>query len=220
MVDDEVLAGWYPDPSGDLALIRYWDGTAWTSHTYTLLNHAPPQMARQVQPQDWGLGQSVAQPQIPGYNQPQTSAQPQIPGYNQPQAYAQSQIPFQSQLPMQTQFQPQFQPQAQPQFSAQPQFQAQPQPTAPAGFIYTDSMTGQKTSSHNSLAVAAAICGIVGILASIFILGILPGICGLIFGIVSRNSKRKGMVTTGIVCGSVAILLSLLMFFYVLSDIY
>jgi hypothetical protein len=28
-----VGAGWLPDPSGDPAVIRYWDGTAWTEHT-------------------------------------------------------------------------------------------------------------------------------------------------------------------------------------------
>ncbi len=28
-----VAAGWLPDPSGDPSVLRYWDGTGWTSHT-------------------------------------------------------------------------------------------------------------------------------------------------------------------------------------------
>ncbi|MDR2586632.1 MAG: DUF2510 domain-containing protein [Coriobacteriales bacterium] len=32
MADEQIPAGWYPDPTGDLSKIRYWDGTAWTEH--------------------------------------------------------------------------------------------------------------------------------------------------------------------------------------------
>lgn len=41
-------AGWYPDPSGSPGAYRYWDGAAWTEHTYAAANpwsqaaaHAP-----------------------------------------------------------------------------------------------------------------------------------------------------------------------------------
>lgn len=34
-------AAWYPDPS-DPALARYWDGTAWTSHTTGIDDLTPP----------------------------------------------------------------------------------------------------------------------------------------------------------------------------------
>ena len=27
-------SGWYPDPYGTPALLRWWDGSAWTHHTH------------------------------------------------------------------------------------------------------------------------------------------------------------------------------------------
>jgi len=41
-----VPAGWYPDPSGAQALLRWWDGSTWTEHTQP----AQPTPAAQQQP--------------------------------------------------------------------------------------------------------------------------------------------------------------------------
>jgi uncharacterized protein (AIM24 family) len=42
-------ANWYPDPAGDVTLLRYWDGSAWTEHTQPAPSAsgqpAPPQAA-------------------------------------------------------------------------------------------------------------------------------------------------------------------------------
>ncbi|MDR0350113.1 MAG: DUF2510 domain-containing protein [Coriobacteriales bacterium] len=38
MADDQIPAGWYPDPAGDTTQIRYWDGKGWTEQTQPSLN--------------------------------------------------------------------------------------------------------------------------------------------------------------------------------------
>ncbi|HEY1446136.1 MAG TPA: CPBP family glutamic-type intramembrane protease [Acidimicrobiales bacterium] len=40
-------AGWYPDPSGSPGVYRFWDGSAWTEHTYVAASPSPPS------PQPW-----------------------------------------------------------------------------------------------------------------------------------------------------------------------
>lgn len=42
-------AGWYPDPSGSPGAYRYWDGTAWTEHTYAAGNPWAPAQAAVAQ---------------------------------------------------------------------------------------------------------------------------------------------------------------------------
>jgi hypothetical protein len=38
MADEQIPAGWYPDPAGDTSKIRYWDGSAWTNQTQATVN--------------------------------------------------------------------------------------------------------------------------------------------------------------------------------------
>jgi hypothetical protein len=38
MADEQIPAGWYPDPAGDTTKIRYWDGRGWTDQTQPALN--------------------------------------------------------------------------------------------------------------------------------------------------------------------------------------
>jgi len=38
---DQIPAGWYPDPSGDVNKIRYWDGFNWTDHVSSYIYPAP-----------------------------------------------------------------------------------------------------------------------------------------------------------------------------------
>ncbi|MDR1015015.1 MAG: DUF2510 domain-containing protein [Coriobacteriales bacterium] len=38
MADEQIAAGWYPDPAGDTTRIRYWDGQAWTEQTQPAVN--------------------------------------------------------------------------------------------------------------------------------------------------------------------------------------
>jgi Protein of unknown function (DUF2510) len=38
-------AGWFPDPGGNIGLLRYWDGTTWTDHTQPIVSAiAPPEV--------------------------------------------------------------------------------------------------------------------------------------------------------------------------------
>ena len=52
--------GWYPDPAGAPGMYRFWDGTAWTEHTYAAGN--PWQ---QAQAQGQALAQTAVQAQLP-----------------------------------------------------------------------------------------------------------------------------------------------------------
>jgi hypothetical protein len=38
MTDEQIPAGWYPDPLGDTTIVRYWDGAAWTAQTLNVLD--------------------------------------------------------------------------------------------------------------------------------------------------------------------------------------
>jgi len=53
----EQIAGWYPDPSGDVSKLRYWDGLKWTdqftgapSSTLPVQSAQPAQPVQPVQP--------------------------------------------------------------------------------------------------------------------------------------------------------------------------
>lgn len=128
MADQQIQAGWYPDPTGDVTTIRYWDGQGWTDQTQP----APIQ-----QPQG-GL---------------------QVP--TQP-VYAPNQTP-----------------------------------------VYSPVAQG---TDRKGLATAALVLGIVGIpLACCAYLAIIPGLLGVIFGILGIKSSKKGMAIAGIICGLVAI---------------
>jgi hypothetical protein len=57
--------------------------------------------------------------------------------------------------------------------------------------------------------------GVFGIMLSFFMIGMLPAITGLVFGIVGKNKSREagfpnGMATAGIVCSIVALGLAIL----------
>lgn len=41
MSSSQLSRGWYPDPDG-FALLRYWDGALWTSHTQPLPSAPAP----------------------------------------------------------------------------------------------------------------------------------------------------------------------------------
>ena len=54
------------------------------------------------------------------------------------------------------------------------------------------------------------VCGIAGIPLCVFYIGVVPGLLGIIFGILGLKSKNKGMAVAGIVCGAVAVLFFIL----------
>ena len=178
MADDQIQAGWYPDPSGDLAYIRYWDGSDWTELTYPVSYY-----------NYWAAG--MPQPQY--LSQPTNPYQPQ------------SQLPYQpqSQLPYQSQAQYPYQ---------VPYYYQNPIPyQMSAGYPLPayQSSVGTSTTRDN-LAVAGMICGIAGIVSCVLYIGVLPGLLGIIFGILGLKSNKKSMAIAGIACGSAALVLFVL----------
>ena len=189
MLDDQIPTGWYPDPSGDLSLIRYWDGQTWTSYTYAVSATVGFETANPVQPQTWSQAQSQLQSVM--QPQPQTQYQPQG----------------------QAQYQPQYQPQYQSQQPFQSQTQFLPQPE----FAYANPTAGPKSSSCDKFAIAGMVCGIVGIPTCICYIGFIPGILGLVFGILGLKSSKRGMAIAGIICGATAIALVLFLIVLVVT---
>jgi hypothetical protein len=143
MANEQIQAGWYPDPTGDVTKIRYWDGWAWTDQTQP----SPTYLAGQQAPQN------VLQ--VP------TQA-----------IYAPNQAPV---------------------------------------FI---SSGGQVIKDRKGMALAAMVLGIVGIpLTCCAYLSVIPGILGVIFGILGIKSSKKGMAIAGIICGAIAIVAGIAMTF-------
>lgn len=87
--------------------------------------------------------------------------------------------------------------------------QAYPPPTYGYGYAQP---YGYRSPS-NGLGLAGMITGIVGVVLTIFFIGIIPSILGLIFGLIGHRKVRRGEATnggqalTGIITGSVGIAL-------------
>ena len=58
----QPTAGWYPDPSGDVTRIRYWDGAKWTEHVRSSTD-VPTYTQQSVSYQQT----PAAAPVVPGY---------------------------------------------------------------------------------------------------------------------------------------------------------
>lgn len=80
--------GWYPDPSGNTAMLRYWDGTQWTDNCTPAQQLPQSQTAQPYQQyQQYGQGaQQTAQPYgypgvQAGYQQASTSSSVTVVNY-------------------------------------------------------------------------------------------------------------------------------------------
>ncbi len=88
----------------------------------------------------------------------------------------------------------------------------------PLGYPQGYGYAGSGTARNNGMAIAALVCGIVGVLVAQFILGPLA----FIFGLVARNQirssngaqKGEGMAIAGIVLGIVAVAIFVLIAIY------
>lgn len=58
------------------------------------------------------------------------------------------------------------------------------------------------------MAILSLVLGIIGLIFSFFIIGIIPAILGLIFGILTLKKKRDGSAIAGVVCSVIAIVIS------------
>ena len=104
--------------------------------------------------------------------------------------------------------------------SGQPQYQS----PAAAGNIPSYAIATPLQHIGETKAVLSLLLGIVGIVGALFValVGLSLGIAGLILGTMSRNSVRRGISTAGIVFSSIAIVVSLGVWAYVIhkqSDI-
>lgn len=82
-------AGWYPDPSGNAAKLRFWDGNQWTNDFMDAAAVPPSNTQAGMQSQ---FGQSAQLPQPAGQQSAQTGYQQ---GYQPGQAYQQPQSTYQ-----------------------------------------------------------------------------------------------------------------------------
>ena len=146
MAENQTPAGWYPDPSGNTAKLRYWDGSAWTN--------------------DYQDTQAVVQSGAPTGYAP-TASGTAYPGATQTPGTTGAYNPY-----------------------------------APTG-----QPVMAPVNDKSGMAVAALVLGIVGVSLGCclgiygFFISVPAGILGIIFGIISRNSSRKGMAITGLILG-------------------
>jgi hypothetical protein len=63
MPDDLNPVGWYPDPSGNKEMLRYWNGATWSEQVQGIPS-VPSQAAAQVQPQAAALAQPQQNSQV------------------------------------------------------------------------------------------------------------------------------------------------------------
>ncbi|MDR1082758.1 MAG: DUF2510 domain-containing protein [Coriobacteriales bacterium] len=206
MIDSQVPAGWYPEPTGDTSQIRYWDGQAWTERTRVRV-HLVPQSDAPVSAADSALAadsgadleaavgvDSEADSDPPSVSAPDSDSPPDS-DTPAPVAAADS---HPSELP-----------------TLEPIYA--PGQEIPA---YLDSKQQQK--DRKGMATGALILGIIGIPGCLFWIGGIFGVLAIIFGIRGLKSSRRGMAIAGIVCGVVAVLLmlfSLVVYLVIYPDI-
>ena len=70
--------------------------------------------------------------------------------------------------------------------------------------------------SSNGFAITSLVCGIVGVVLVVVLIGALLGIVAIVFGVLARNRAarepgggRSGMATAGLVLGIVAVVLTI-----------
>ena len=94
--------------------------------------------------------------------------------------------------------------------------------TSPAGNTYNYGTQQQTTQyqpniqnqkKNGVIGVLALVFGIIGMLSSCAVVGILPAIIGVIFGIIGISTKnRKGMSIAGLVCGCIGVFIFVIAF--------
>jgi len=96
-------AGWYPDPTGNAAKLRYWDGSQWTNNFTDFPSQSsiaqpvqppgPAQPTHAIQPPTQPMNPSYVVAETPNYNNPYAQAQVN-PAYAsmQPQAAQQNNV--------------------------------------------------------------------------------------------------------------------------------
>lgn len=94
--------------------------------------------------------------------------------------------------------------------------------TSHAGNTYNYGTQQQQAQYHQNsknqtkngvIGVLALVFGIIGMLSSCAVVGILPAIIGVIFGIIGISSKnRKGMSIAGLVCGCIGVFIFVIAF--------
>ncbi|MCL2807206.1 MAG: DUF2510 domain-containing protein [Coriobacteriia bacterium] len=197
-------AGWYPDPTGDAAKLRYWDGAQWTNEFAD--NPGFVQAADQTAQVAGAAVQDA---------QPATVVEQAADAVEAVAAGIEEAAPVATQFEQQpvTPVQPPVAPVQQP---VQPLQPAQPHAVV-ADTSYYNTTGGQPgaypsyappaAKQSNGLAIAALICGIVGLCP--FTFG-LPAIAAIILGIIARkNPVQKGLATVGMVLGIVALVIGI-----------
>jgi hypothetical protein len=109
--------------------------------------------------------------------------------------------------------------------SAEPAAPAQPAAAQPYGQpalapYYAPAGYGQPMPPRG-LSIASMVCGIVGLVLSVFLLGFLPAVAGVILGHIGMRKEplAKGFSLTGLITGYVGVAVSLIAFLFTIAAV-
>jgi hypothetical protein len=188
MADEQIPAGWYPDPAGDTSKIRYWDGQTWTEQTQSAVN---PELAAGAAPDAYSYSASAPPPAQPAQPQAQ-QPMPSTIGSAAPNPYAEGQPAIPSQ------------PMSQPIY-------APGQDTSPYVAV-------EPTKDRKGFAVASLVLGIVSLpCVCLAWVSVLPGLLAVIFGALGIKSSRRGMAIAGLIIGALGIIAGIALTIFALS---
>lgn len=111
-------------------------------------------------------------------------------------------------------------PPAEPQPNAPQQNAPQPYGQPAQSPYYAPAGYGQPVAPRG-LSIASMVCGIVGLALSIFLMGFLPALAGVILGHIGMKKEptAKGFSLTGLITGYAGVALSLIAFLFTIAAV-
>ncbi|MDR1713790.1 MAG: DUF2510 domain-containing protein [Coriobacteriales bacterium] len=194
MADNQIPAGWYPDPSGNTSKIRYWDGISWTDKFLDAATSAGGAMDAPT-----GVTAQPAVAQAPVAQAPAATVPGATVASGAPGAPVSQSIPNYGQTASVPAYQPQQAPSA-----------AEAAATAAAG---AKVRKGEK--ALNGVAITALIMGILSLpTALLTFASLIPGFSAVLLGIFGLRSQKKILAIIGLALGLLGIIGGIV-FFYV-----